>query len=95
VLDQNIHEMSEFFVVRGYRGQGVGRTAAKALFSKFCGIWHVAQQPQNLPAQIFWRRVIGDYTGKKFTEVPSAAIPPGTQQIFDSSSGDSAPNSTH
>jgi len=87
-LDRDVIEMAEFFVVRKYRGQGVGRVAAEALFSKFCGTWQVAQHLKNLPAQAFWRRVIGDYAYQKYTEVASRAKPPGTMQIFDSRKGD-------
>jgi predicted acetyltransferase len=33
--------MSEFFVLRKYRRQGIGRTAAVELFERFPGPWRV------------------------------------------------------
>lgn len=60
--------VSEFFVVRKYRRQGVGEAVARRLFDMFPGQWVVAQADRNLPAQRFWRTVIERYTGGAFTE---------------------------
>jgi predicted acetyltransferase len=61
-------DMGEFFVIRQHRRRGVGRRAATWLFDCFAGAWEVRQMPANMPAQRFWRRVIGDYTRGAFTE---------------------------
>jgi predicted acetyltransferase len=61
--------MDEFFVVRKYRRRGVGAYVACALFDRFPGRWEVSQWPTNLPAQAFWRTVIGRYTEGRFEEV--------------------------
>jgi len=50
--------VAEFCVLRKYRGQGVGRIAAEALFSRHPGFWEVAVVRKNLPAAAFWRRTI-------------------------------------
>ncbi len=50
--------VGEFFVLRKYRGQGVGRMAALAMFSLHPGQWEVAIARQNKPAYEFWRRII-------------------------------------
>ena len=51
-------EMAEFFVLRKYRGQGIGTRAARSLFSRFPGKWLVSQVPGNDAATGFWRAVI-------------------------------------
>ena len=56
------------FVLRRYRGRGVGRIVAHQLFAQFRGCWEVYQVEQNLDAIDFWRRVIGDFTRGKFDE---------------------------
>jgi predicted acetyltransferase len=61
--------MDEFFVLRKYRRRGVGEHVARTLFDRFPGRWEVAELRQNAPAQAFWRRVIGRYTGGRFREV--------------------------
>ncbi|MBI5290234.1 MAG: GNAT family N-acetyltransferase [Chloroflexi bacterium] len=61
-------EMSEFFVVRGYRRNGVGAMVARELFSLFPGKWQVRVLRANVPAQPFWRGVISSYTGGAFEE---------------------------
>ncbi|SRR6266849_1228731 len=50
--------VSEFFVLRRYRRNGIGRRAAFALFDQFGGKWEIAELPSNTPAISFWRRVI-------------------------------------
>ena len=76
--------MAQFFVLRKYRRRGVGRAAACELFSALPGRWQVGQMPLNLPAQAFWRRVIGACTGGRFVEqrIDSGAWQ-GVLQSFD------------
>jgi predicted acetyltransferase len=68
VADPATFDMGEFFILRKYRGAGIGRTAARHLFDRFAGAWEVRQLPTNTAAQAFWRRVIGDYARGAFTE---------------------------
>ena len=60
--------MAEFCVLRKYRRRGVGQHAARQIFDLFAGGWQVNEAAANLPAQAFWRRVIGAYTGGRFSE---------------------------
>jgi predicted acetyltransferase len=75
--------VAEFFILRGRRRVGVGAAAAIGLFDLFRGTWRVAEQERNLPAQLFWRRVIGQYTDGKFSEEWSKGEPCGPMQVFD------------
>jgi predicted acetyltransferase len=75
--------MAEFFVMRKYRRRRVGWEAARKLFDRFPGEWWVMQEAENLPAQAFWRRLIGDYTGGMYEEVEQPGGV-GPQQIFQS-----------
>lgn len=50
--------VGEFFILRKHRGQGVGRMAAQALFSRRPGQWEVAVARNNRAAYEFWRRII-------------------------------------
>jgi predicted acetyltransferase len=60
--------MADFFILKKYRGQGIGQAAAFQLFDQFPGLWTVSELKHNLPAQAFWRTIIGRYTGGQFTE---------------------------
>jgi len=62
------YSMAEFFVMRKYRGKGVGKQAALKLLDMFSGKWHIGQTHGNKPAQVFWNKLISDYTGGDFTE---------------------------
>jgi predicted acetyltransferase len=76
--------VAEFFVMRKYRRQGmgkrtafhlfdlyrqgVGKRTAFHLFDLYPGRWEVAQLSSNSPAQDFWRKVINEYTGGYYTD---------------------------
>jgi predicted acetyltransferase len=51
-------DMSEFFVMRKYRRQGVGRVAAAELFRRVSDPWWVREQKTNPAATEFWRTAI-------------------------------------
>jgi len=63
------HAIAEFFVMRKYRRRGVGEKVAVQIFQLFPGKWEVAELAENLPAQRFWRKVIGRYTRDQYEEV--------------------------
>ena len=51
-------DIAEFFVLRKYRGRGVGAQAAASLFARLPGRWTVRQQLTNPAATAFWRKAI-------------------------------------
>ena len=48
----------EFFVLRKFRGHGVGKLAARAVFNSRPGSWEVAVMSRNQAARKFWKSVI-------------------------------------
>ena len=60
-------EIGEFFVLRKFRGRGVGARVARKLFDGFPGGWLVRVLDDNAPALEFWERVVSDYTNGGFT----------------------------
>jgi len=60
--------VAEFLVLRKFRRGGYGEAMARALFDRYPGRWHILQVPKNTAAQRFWRRVIGAYSGGRYTE---------------------------
>jgi predicted acetyltransferase len=67
--DERVNDVSEFFVMRRYRRQGIGRRAAAWLFNRFPGVWEVREKAENVAATAFWRRAIGAYTAGRFDEI--------------------------
>jgi predicted acetyltransferase len=80
---QVTHYIAEFFVMRKYRRMRVGQRAAWAVFDRFPGRWFIAQVEENLPAQSFWRKIIGDYTQGNYQETRVEEWE-GPVQIFES-----------
>ena len=66
--NQGAKSIAEFFVMRKYRRQGIGRMAALRIFNLFPGKWEVRQIHSNAAGLLFWRNVIGEYTGGRFAE---------------------------
>ena len=60
--------LPEFFILKRYRRQGIGKQAAFQIFEKFPGKWEVKESDFNASGQAFWRKVIREYTGDQFTE---------------------------
>lgn len=50
--------MAEFFVLKAYRKQGLGRSALDAILAKHRGDWHIGVPHANKPAQAFWGRAL-------------------------------------
>ncbi len=59
------YDISEFFVLRGYRRQGVGKQAACKIWGRFPGSWQVRVMRRNQPAVAFWGAVIRGYAGDR------------------------------
>ena len=52
------YSVAEFFVVRKYRGKGLGLLIAQCLFQRYPGTWEVAVARKNESALRFWREAI-------------------------------------
>ncbi len=68
------YELLDFFVTPKYRGQGVGRLAARAAFDVHGGRWQVGELARNTPAIRFWHRVIHEYTGGHYERLENGAL---------------------
>lgn len=60
--------IDQFFVLKKYRCQGLGRAMAAHVFAELPGYWEAGQMTANLPAQRFWRGVIAERTGGRYEE---------------------------
>lgn len=69
--------VNEFFVLKKYRRRGVGRLAAFELLNKFQGRWEIYESPTNKLAQVFWRKIIREYTLGQYESLDD-----GTKQRF-------------
>lgn len=62
-------EIVDFYVIPDYRKRLVGKNMAFAVFNQHPGPWQIRQILGDELAKKFWRRVIGDYTNEKYTEL--------------------------
>ncbi|WP_317259305.1 GNAT family N-acetyltransferase [Paenibacillus baimaensis] len=63
-----IYSIAEFFVMKKFRRMGIGSEVAISLFDMFPGIWRVGQIENNASSQLFWRKVISEYTDYNYEE---------------------------
>ncbi|MDJ0840903.1 MAG: GNAT family N-acetyltransferase [Acidobacteriota bacterium] len=75
------YRLSEFFIARPYRREGLGRAAAFAVFDRFPGVWEVVELPGNKPAVGFWQKTIDAYTSGNYRETMEED---GLTQVFKS-----------
>lgn len=76
--------LAEFFVMRKYRGLGVGELAATHVFGLHSGAWEVKQLAAHPGSHAFWRKVIARYTGGRYEERQAQAPSDiGPVQTFD------------
>ncbi len=61
--------MAEFFVLRGYRHQGVGREAVRQIVQRHSGRWHVGVWKSHPRSEAFWDRVLNQYRGLAIHEL--------------------------
>jgi predicted acetyltransferase len=66
--DPDVLDVAEFFVLRRFRANGVGRSAAKLLWDNLRGAWTIRASTANPSAVAFWRSVVGRYTGNAARE---------------------------
>ncbi|MEX1021349.1 MAG: GNAT family N-acetyltransferase [Litorilinea sp.] len=59
-------ELVDFYIVPKYRGQGVGRAAARLVFDNHRGRWVVYELEKNQPARAFWQQILHEYTHGQF-----------------------------
>lgn len=64
-IDYNI---AQFFILRKFKGRGIGRYVAHQCFEQFPGIWEVMVMPENTGAYQFWRSTIQGYCGHSYLE---------------------------
>jgi len=62
--NETVWDMAEFFVLRGYRRQGIGTQIAHEVWRLFPGPWEVRVMRSNVSAQDFWARAISAFTGE-------------------------------
>ncbi|WP_379993962.1 GNAT family N-acetyltransferase [Devosia nitrariae] len=58
--------MAEFFVLKAYRGQGVGRAAFADILRRHHGRWHIGVIDRNEGANAFWARALADRDAATF-----------------------------
>lgn len=88
--DAEVFDIAEFFVLRGQRRAGVGRSAARLLWSRFPGRWTVRVSEGNLGALPFWSRIIGEYSAGRATQTQRPGSP-HAWRVFSFESGPNQP----
>lgn len=66
--ERNYFSIGEFFILRKYRREGIGKAIAIDIFNLHRGEWEVFQKESNKPAQLFWNKTIDEYTKGRFKE---------------------------
>jgi len=68
IVEEGIYYLNHFFILKKFRKKNVGKEAAFKAFNLYAGNWRVSEFDWNVPAQIFWRKVVNEYTNGQFTD---------------------------
>ena len=60
--DEDVWDVAEFFIIRGYRRSGIGTEVAHEVWRRFPGKWEVRVMKTNDRAKEFWERAITRFT---------------------------------
>jgi len=66
---KKVWDMHQFFVLRKFRGQGIGTRVSHLLFDLHPGQWEVREYGADREAQRFWRSAIHSYTRGQYGEM--------------------------
>ncbi|WP_046213569.1 GNAT family N-acetyltransferase [Paenibacillus wulumuqiensis] len=66
--ERSYYSIVEFFILKKYRREAIGKGAAAHIFNLHRGPWEVHQIESNRSAQKFWHEVIDEYTQGQFKE---------------------------
>ena len=66
--EDEMNEISEFFVLNKYRKLGAGTFMANEMFKKYKGKWEIQTLLKNKRAQEFWRKVVKDVSNGNYEE---------------------------
>ncbi|URN95885.1 MAG: GNAT family N-acetyltransferase [Candidatus Pristimantibacillus lignocellulolyticus] len=76
--------LNEFFLLRTYRGKGVGEQAIRQLIDRMPGYWELQTNPtnRNKRAQNFWRKTLNICTNGEYTEQLGHYYEDGEKLVF-------------
>lgn len=66
--EEKMYYLNHFFILRKFRRRNFGKEAAILTFNLYVGKWRVSEFDWNVPAQIFWSKVIKEYTNDNYIE---------------------------
>lgn len=65
--DKSFYDIGQFFVLRKFKGKGVGRKAFELSVSKYPGKWLTRVLTENKGAMYFWLKVISQITSGNYS----------------------------
>ena len=84
LVDDSDFMISEMFIMRPFRGKGIGEYSVATVFNNFCGNWMLFTTPtdSNLKTIKFWRKTVAKYTKGKFIELNEDLPHYGFNKVF-------------
>lgn len=67
---EDVWDVTEFFIARGYRRRGIGIRVAQQLWKQYPGKWEVRVIGRNEKAKRFWSRAVAEFAGTVIDPTP-------------------------
>lgn len=65
--DQSTYDIAQFFVLRKFKGQGVGKNALAKVIDRYPGKWQIRVLLENSGALCFWKSAVSKIVGKEYS----------------------------
>ncbi len=67
-----VYDIAQFFVLRKFKGRGVGKEALKLIVKMFPGKWQIRVLTENEGALQFWTSAVSNLVGDKYNQTKEA-----------------------
>lgn len=64
--DLSLYDVAQFFVLRKFKGRGVGKDVLKQLINTFPGQWQIRVLLENSGALSFWKSAVSNIVGENY-----------------------------
>ncbi|WP_243136955.1 GNAT family N-acetyltransferase [Alkaliphilus serpentinus] len=83
-MDESEYMVNEFFILRPFRGRGIGEEAITKIFNEFRGRWMLftTLSDSNKKTISFWRKTLKGYTNGRYAEEDKELPHFGLSKVF-------------
>ncbi|GLS90191.1 hypothetical protein GCM10007916_12580 [Psychromonas marina] len=72
--NESVYDIAQFFVLRKFKGKGVGKKSLELVVGLFPGKWQIRVLIENDGALIFWQSAVANIVGEHYEQTKSIDV---------------------